>query len=627
MMGARKKIVPSSMLVSVTSWRAASSVGLWPERELTTAGSRSEKQAEVKAEPRAASYAVPSAECPGAASSTAMEPLSFQEYISSLDPATLPRILRICSGVYFQGSVYEVSGNECCLSTGDLLKVMAVALQKVICEDTETGQTTELPLTFTGLFQPAPAPGPCSTVRRLFLESSGQQGLMLHQVLGQWEGRPQPLLCPTIGPHALLLHPVYEVHAVMHLRRDVVKIPSTLEVDVEDVTEEAQHVHFARPLLLSEVLGMEEVLPAQAEILERPAGPAVFKSAWVPRLQRGQWLQLHGRSHAWRVLASAPGSGRHFLLSSTYQGRFRRRPRQFAGVQELAASLRPGQRLRVVVTQDCEGQGDDVPPLGVGDRLEARGLQGNGPGTRLLCHRHDEEEEEKEEEGKELLLPLDLGGGFVEEVCDSKKYRLAELLERQPLPCEVRVVAPDPGLDRDVLGSLPALRLEARLDQPFLVGSFCEEPDEGFEIPPRWLDLSILLSEEPIHPPAPCTRRSRVEELTEAFYYQLLAQLPGGLAPPPPRPPKPAQAGTGPGGRHPSAARPPVPNAAPVSARPAPPLPPLPALPRPSTPSQYGWRTPPRDAGMESNSAEHHYETVDDNMQKTIRKMQTIFPF
>lgn len=36
-----------------------------------------------------------------------MEPLSFQEYICSLDPTTLPRVLRICAGVYFQG--------ECCL--------------------------------------------------------------------------------------------------------------------------------------------------------------------------------------------------------------------------------------------------------------------------------------------------------------------------------------------------------------------------------------------------------------------------------------------------------------------------------------------------------------------------------
>ncbi|XP_059686658.1 protein THEMIS2 [Gavia stellata] len=562
-----------------------------------------------------------------------MEPLSFQEYICSLDPATLPRVLRICSGVYFQGSVYEISGNECCLSTGDLLKVMAVALQKVICEDTKSGHTTELPPTFKGLFQPAPAPEPYPAPQGPLLKGSRQRGLTLHQVLGRWDGRPQPLLCPTISPHVLLLHPVYEVHAAMHLRRDVVKIPSTLEVDVKDVTEEAQHIHFAQPLLLSEVLGMEEALPTQAEILDGPAGPAIFESAWVPQLRRGQRLQLHGRSHDWRVLASAPGSGRHFLLSSAYQGRFRRRPRQFTRVQELAAGLRPGQQLRVVVTQDCEGWGDDVPPLGVGDRLEARGLQGNGPGTRLVCYRHGGEEEE--EEGEELLLPLDLGGSFVEEACDSKKYGLAELLEQQPLPCEVRVVAADPGLERDALGALPALRLEACLDQPFLVGSFCEEPEEGFEIPPQWLDFSLLLSEGPVHPLAPCTRRSRVEELTEAFYYRLLAQLPGSPAPPPPRPPKPAQAGTGPGGRHPSAPRPLVPSPLPVSTRLAPPLPPLPALPRLSTPSRYSWRGPPGDAGCalpslpgtESDSAEHDYETVDGNIEKTTRKMQAIFPF
>ncbi|NXW29801.1 THMS2 protein, partial [Phaetusa simplex] len=575
-----------------------------------------------------------------------MEPLSFQEYICSLDPTTLPRILRICSGVYFQGSVYEISGNECCLSTGDLLKVMAVALQTVICEDTVTGQTKELPPTFkgeqgcpppwaqshcpTGFFQPAPAPGLNPTLRTPFL-GGGQWGLTLHQALGRCDRRPQPLLCPAIGPHPLLLHPIYEVHATMHLRRDVVKIPSTLEVDVEDVTEEAQHVHFARPLLLSEVLRMEEALPAQAEILEGPGGPAIFESTWVSRLQRGQRLHLHGRSPAWRVLASAPSSGRHFLLSSAYQGRFRRRPRQFTGVQELAAGLRPGQRLHVVVTQDCEGRGNDVPPLGVGDRLEAQRLQGSGPGTRLLCHRHGGEEEDVEE----LLLPLDLGGGFVEEMCDSKKYELAELLDQQPLPCEVRVVATDPGLERDALGALPALRLEARLDQPFLVGSFCQEPEKGFEIPPRWLDFSLLLSEESICSPAPCTLRCRVEELTEAFYYRLLAQLPGSAAPPPPRPPKRTQRGMSPGRHHPSA-----PRSLTAGACLAPPLPPLPALPQLSTSKQYRRRRAPRDAGetpprcalpsllgTDSDNSEHDYETVDDDIQKTIRKMQAVFPF
>ncbi|KAI6073407.1 Protein THEMIS2 [Aix galericulata] len=448
-----------------------------------------------------------------------MEPLSFQEYICSLDPTTLPRILRICSGVYFQG-----------------------------------------------LFQPALDLVPSPTPQGPFPGVSGKKGLTLHQALA-WRGRQtQPLRCPTIGPHALLLSPVYEVQATMNrwaqgevlysmrrgraqdqsgsapaVRRDEVKIPSTLEVDVEDVTEESQDVHFSRPLLLSEVLGMEEVLPTQAEILEGPHSATIFESAWVPRLRKGQRLQIHSCSHTWRVLASARSGIRRFLLSSAYQGRFRRRPRQFAGVQELAASLQPGQQLHVVVMQDCEGRDDDVPPLSVGDRLEARQLLLAGASTRLLCLRHSEEEGE-EEEGEELLLPLDLGGSFVEEVCDSKKYRLTELVELLPLPCDVRVVATDPAMERDVLGSFPALRLEARITQPFLVSSFCEEPDKGFEIPPQWLDLSLALTEEPVHSQAPSTHCSHVEELTEAFYYKLLAQLPGGSAPPPPRPPKPKAA-------------------------------------------------------------------------------------
>uniref|UniRef100_A0A4X1U143 CABIT domain-containing protein n=1 Tax=Sus scrofa TaxID=9823 RepID=A0A4X1U143_PIG len=73
-----------------------------------------------------------------------MEPVSLQDYVRALDPASLPRVLRVCSGVYFQGSIYEISGNECCLSTGDLMKVTHIGLQKVVCKDPETGQTMEL---------------------------------------------------------------------------------------------------------------------------------------------------------------------------------------------------------------------------------------------------------------------------------------------------------------------------------------------------------------------------------------------------------------------------------------------------------------------------------------------------
>lgn len=32
-----------------------------------------------------------------------MEPVPLQDFASSLDPASLPRVLRVCSGVYFEG--------------------------------------------------------------------------------------------------------------------------------------------------------------------------------------------------------------------------------------------------------------------------------------------------------------------------------------------------------------------------------------------------------------------------------------------------------------------------------------------------------------------------------------------
>lgn len=48
------------------------------------------------------------------------------------------------------GSIYEISGNECCLSTGDLMKVTQLRLQKVVCKNPGTGQTIELDPNFKG---------------------------------------------------------------------------------------------------------------------------------------------------------------------------------------------------------------------------------------------------------------------------------------------------------------------------------------------------------------------------------------------------------------------------------------------------------------------------------------------
>lgn len=68
----------------------------------------------------------------------------------------------------------------------------------------------------TGLFQLSSAPSPCPTPQGPSRPGSRQKGLTLQQAVGQSGGQTQPLLCPSISPHALLLSPVYEVQATMH---------------------------------------------------------------------------------------------------------------------------------------------------------------------------------------------------------------------------------------------------------------------------------------------------------------------------------------------------------------------------------------------------------------------------
>lgn len=108
-----------------------------------------------------------------------MTALPLQQFIASLDSACLPKIVQVCSGVYFQGkkivlpklcktflcpytvnvfcflsvsgSIYELSGSEVCFSTGDLIKVIGIELLSVSCEDVDNHQKFELPITHTGL--------------------------------------------------------------------------------------------------------------------------------------------------------------------------------------------------------------------------------------------------------------------------------------------------------------------------------------------------------------------------------------------------------------------------------------------------------------------------------------------
>ncbi|XP_070589589.1 protein THEMIS [Erythrolamprus reginae] len=82
---------------------------------------------------------------------------SLKNFIHSLDPKSLPRILQIQSGFYDEGSMYEKLGHECCLSTGDVIKVVSLEIKKILASNLESedisiqSTTVELPLNFPGL--------------------------------------------------------------------------------------------------------------------------------------------------------------------------------------------------------------------------------------------------------------------------------------------------------------------------------------------------------------------------------------------------------------------------------------------------------------------------------------------
>nr|XP_012415876.1 PREDICTED: protein THEMIS2 isoform X2 [Odobenus rosmarus divergens] len=434
-----------------------------------------------------------------------MEPVSLQDFVCALDLASLPRVLRVCSGVYFQGSIYEICGNECCLSTGDLIKVTQVCLQKVVCKNPGTGQTMEIAPNFSGHFSPLTGPQSYTTLEELLsaatqrsrklpigfmsthrittesrvvprdqpllledveayhgtycarcvLDTKTQQ-FILHLPLSQkgpfWEwqpGAPQPLLqalqdpalsnrlftCPALPWRSLVLRPQYELQAIMHMRRTIVKIPSTLEVDVEDVTASSQHIHFIQPLLLSEILARGGPFPLPTEILETPGGPPIFR---------------------------------------------------------------------------------------LSDQAEEEA----------------EEEYEEVEDEDQILLPLYFSSSFVEEMSDNRRYSLEDLMAQFSLPCEVKVVAKESSHPADPLPSFPGLRLEEKIMEPFLVVSLDSNPKMCFEIPPRWLDLTVVETKGQPGQPAGRPPVATVEEVTDAFYYTLRRLPAFEKQPPPPRPPK-----------------------------------------------------------------------------------------
>lgn len=345
----------------------------------------------------------------------------------------------------------------------------------------------------------------------------------------------------------------------------MLKFPSSLEVDVVDVTEVCKDAHFETPLTLTEVLSQpDESFPTVAEILEGPESRPMLKCNWLRELEKGQHLVLHGKQTSALVLASSMKGRKpkqYFLISQQYSGRFRRRPREFNSVYELYVASMKSPGLRVSITSNSEEvEEEGLPALSVGEQLEVLRCErvelacGTSDGRRqtieaLICQPLQEEDEgdddeedevKQEDQRKELVLPLYMQCHFVEKITDNKRYRLRDLDKEFTLPLDVKVVTRDAELETDPLVGFPCLRLEGTMTEPIIQASLPHSPDRCFEIPAQWLSVSVCFTQDPLpwpHHQPPKFHVDTVTEVTEAFYYEFCKQSDSGETPPP-RPPK-----------------------------------------------------------------------------------------
>ncbi|OCT94379.1 protein THEMIS2 [Xenopus laevis] len=538
--------------------------------------------------------------------------VSLQDYIASVPAASLPRVIQVASGVYLQSSIYDIKGSECCLSTGDLVKVLEKEFKFISCVDLNMGKCFELPSNFKDIFQIVIDSGKYNSLGELkqelygdlthpfwfasatdiiledrvinkqgqikyvspdnfnptsfaicqvwedpseacikipirtvgqFYECDNKELYTLEQILQSPALLKRSYSCSSIANGPYKLSPVYEIKTIMHMRKDIVKMPSSLEVEVIDITDQCRDIEFIKPYSLAEVSQCEEKFPVVAEIVECLDCGHTIKNDLLSGLRKGQKIIIHRKELSRKALATAAKGklSRFFYIHTGYEGKARQRPREFTTVYDLWTKLMAGVKLNVVVTQDCDSIEDCFPSLCIGDHIKILRHAKIKVSDSLDCKETDvlvcekDSADDEEEESEEIMLPLYLEGRFVEEVKDNKKYSISNIMQKFTLPCEIKVVKKDPSLPSDPLTSFASIRLEELIEEPVLLASFLDNPSVCFQIPIKWRDFSVIFLKDPV--PETGTMFTPLEELTEWYYYSLRKDLPSNELPPP-RPPK-----------------------------------------------------------------------------------------
>lgn len=557
--------------------------------------------------------------------------MTLEEFVHSLDLRTLPRVLEVQSGIYFEGSIYEMFGNECCLSTGEVIKIIGLKIKKIIaeiCEHIEGCERPppfELPMNFPGLFKIVADKTPYLTMeeitRTIHIGSSrlghpsfyhqkdiklenliikqGEQ-IMLNSVeeingeimvncgvvrnhqnhsftlplsqegefyecedehiytlkeIVEWKiprNRTRTVKLTDFSNKwdltnpfpkgffgALILKPVYEIQAVMKFRKDIVRILPSLDVEVKDITDSYDANWFLQLLSTQELFEMtSKEFPIVAEVIEAPQGNQLPRSI----LQPGKTIVIHKKYQASRILASEIRSNfpkRHFLIPTSYKGKFKRRPREFPTAYDLEIAKSEKEPLHVVATKAFHPPHDELSSVSVGDQF----LVHHSQTTEVLCEGIKKVvnvlacEKILKKSYEAALLPLYMEGGFVELIHDKKQYQISELCAQFHLPFNVKVSVRDLSIEEDILAATPGLRLEETITDSYLLISDLANPKECWEIPVSRLNMTVQLVNSISKDTGSFLVRTLVEEITEEQYY-MMRRYESSFSHPPPRPPK-----------------------------------------------------------------------------------------
>ncbi|KAG7461019.1 hypothetical protein MATL_G00205140 [Megalops atlanticus] len=558
--------------------------------------------------------------------------MTLDEFTRSVDTRSLPRVLQIQSGIYFQGSVYEMFGSECCLSNGEILKIIGVSVSKLTAEihpDGSNSVTVTLPLDYPGLFRIVADKRPYLTMGEIaeslrissdrlgqpvfrcscdvqltdrtikegesftlkglktdsgegsvdceyviqrdpkhrftlklsqqgeFYECEDDQFYTLKEIV-EWKipkGRKRtvnlakslPMMercfceIPENYSGELILTPIYELQAVMKYRKDIVHIPSNLDVEVIDVTGQCDADSFVQLLSLSDISKKpSEEFPLVAEITERP---------WqlqkeLQFLLNCKQVIIHGAPQAKRILASEirTDGQRRFLVPMSYRGRFKRRPRVFPTAYDLEVAKRDKEQLHVVATRAFESRYEGLSTVLVGDQFLVQRRETSEViygGTRkmveaLACEKI---------EGKNymsVLIPMCLDGGFVEVIHDKKQYTISEICQQFHLPFNVKVAVRDLSVAEDGLAIVPGLHLEEEITDSYVVISTMDQ-SECWEVPVNRTCMTVQVLHRMPEPSQAPDARCAVEEIGEDCYYALRRYASATIVPPPRPPKKPKQ--------------------------------------------------------------------------------------